>query len=121
MINSVIFDLDGTLLNSLDDLADSTNYTLRTAGYPERTRDEVRRFVGNGIYKLIERAEMHGKSLCGLLPYLSYAECTHKPCKAGALTVFNGIYKVFGRFFAHSVELGNRLHVKRIQLGRANG
>lgn len=33
MINSVIFDLDGTLLNSLDDLADSTNYTLRTAGY----------------------------------------------------------------------------------------
>lgn len=56
MINSVIFDLDGTLLNSLDDLADSTNYTLRTAGYPERTRDEVRRFVGNGIYKLIERA-----------------------------------------------------------------
>lgn len=56
MINTVIFDLDGTLLNSLDDLADSTNYTLRTAGYPERTRDEVRRFVGNGIYKLIERA-----------------------------------------------------------------
>ena len=56
MINSVIFDLDGTLLNSLDDLADSTNYTLSTAGYPERTRDEVRRFVGNGIYKLIERA-----------------------------------------------------------------
>ncbi len=56
MINSVIFDLDGTLLNSLDDLADSTNYTLRTVGYPERTRDEVRRFVGNGIYKLIERA-----------------------------------------------------------------
>ena len=40
----------------VDDLADSTNYTLRTAGYPERTRDEVRRFVGNGIYKLIERA-----------------------------------------------------------------
>ncbi|MCI5795572.1 MAG: HAD-IIIA family hydrolase [Ruminococcus sp.] len=56
MKNSVIFDLDGTLLNSLDDLADSTNYTLRTEGYPERTRDEVRRFVGNGIYKLIERA-----------------------------------------------------------------
>ena len=64
---------------------------------------------------------MYGKSLCGLLPDLPNTECTHKPCKAGALTVFNGIYKVFGRFFAHSVELGNRLHVKRIQLGRANG
>ena len=41
---------------------------------------------------------MYGKSLCGLLPDLPNTECTHKPCKAGALTVFNGIYKVFSRF-----------------------
>lgn len=57
MINSVIFDLDGTLLNSLDDLADSTNYTLRTAGYPERTRDEVRQVCRKTVYiSIIERA-----------------------------------------------------------------
>lgn len=56
MIHCVIFDLDGTLLNTLDDLCDSTNYALKQFGYPERTLDEVRHFVGNGVKKLIERA-----------------------------------------------------------------
>ena len=52
----VIFDLDGTILNTLEDLADSTNYALQTHHMPVRTIDEVRNFVGNGIGKLIERA-----------------------------------------------------------------
>ncbi len=52
----IIFDLDGTLLNTLEDLADSTNFALRSMGYPERTPDEIREFVGNGVSKLIERA-----------------------------------------------------------------
>lgn len=56
MIRAVIFDLDGTLLNTLDDLSDSTNFALRSVGFKERSVDEVRRFVGNGVYKLIERA-----------------------------------------------------------------
>ncbi|MBO5489185.1 MAG: HAD family hydrolase [Eubacterium sp.] len=55
-----IFDMDGTILNTLDDLADSTNYALREHGLPERTLDEVRQFVGNGIRKLIERAVPEG-------------------------------------------------------------
>ena len=59
-----IFDLDGTILNTLEDLADSTNYALRICGYPERTIDEVRRFVGNGIRKLVERAVPAGTSVC---------------------------------------------------------
>lgn len=50
-----IFDMDGTILNTLDDLADSLNYSLSQSGYPERTLTEVRNFVGNGIKKLIER------------------------------------------------------------------
>ena len=53
---AVIWDLDGTLLNTLDDLAASTNAALEANGLPARTKDEVRRFVGNGIHKLIERA-----------------------------------------------------------------
>lgn len=53
---AVIFDMDGTILNTLDDLADATNHSLRVCGYPERSIDEVRQFVGNGIRKLIERA-----------------------------------------------------------------
>lgn len=54
--NILIFDLDGTLLNTLNDLTDSTNYALRYFNYPERTVEEVRNFVGNGVAKLIERA-----------------------------------------------------------------
>lgn len=53
---AVIFDLDGTLLDTLDDLRDALNHTLTACGYPPRTLDEVRRFVGNGIPNLIERA-----------------------------------------------------------------
>ena len=57
-----IFDLDGTLLDTLEDLADSTNYIMRSFGYPERTIEEVRSFVGNGIRKLLERSAPNGTS-----------------------------------------------------------
>lgn len=56
MIKTVIFDLDGTLLNTLEDLKESTNYALLQFGYPERSLEQVRNFVGNGVKKLIERA-----------------------------------------------------------------
>ena len=48
MKTGIVFDLDGTLLNTLEDLLDATNYALTTCGYPERTLPELRRFVGNG-------------------------------------------------------------------------
>ena len=54
--DTVIFDLDGTLLNTLEDLADAVNFVMREHQYPERTIDEVRRFVGNGIRRLMEQA-----------------------------------------------------------------
>ena len=60
MYKAVIFDLDGTLLDTLKDLANSVNYALREFGYPERTIDEVRRFVGNGVIKLMKRAAPDG-------------------------------------------------------------
>lgn len=55
-MDNFIFDLDGTLLNTLNDLAASTNYALRSAGMPEHSVEDVRRFVGNGVKKLMERA-----------------------------------------------------------------
>lgn len=58
--DTYVFDLDGTLLSTLDDLAASCNAALRANGMPERTLDEVRRFVGNGVKKLMERAIPEG-------------------------------------------------------------
>lgn len=55
MTRLVIFDLDGTLINSLLDLANAANYTLKQHGLPEHETDEYKYFVGNGIYKLVER------------------------------------------------------------------
>jgi phosphoglycolate phosphatase len=56
MIDTIIFDLDGTLLNTLEDLTDSVNFALGRQGYPLRTISEIRSFVGNGIRLLVERA-----------------------------------------------------------------
>lgn len=53
---SLIFDLDGTLLDTIGDLTDSTNYALEKFGFPQRTTEEVRSFVGNGLKMLISRS-----------------------------------------------------------------
>lgn len=53
-IDTVIFDLDGTLLNTLEDIADSANYSLTQSGYPGRSLEEIRSFVGNGLGHLME-------------------------------------------------------------------
>lgn len=58
--DTYIFDLDGTLLSTLNDLGASTNYALRWAGMPERTIEEIRMFVGNGVKLLMERAIPNG-------------------------------------------------------------
>ena len=59
--NTYVFDLDGTLLSTLDDLAASTNYALRTHFMPEHSIDDIRGFVGNGVRKLMERAVPDGE------------------------------------------------------------
>ncbi len=56
MYNTVIFDLDGTLLNTLEDLRNAVNFALREYGFPERTTQEIRSFIGNGVVKLMERS-----------------------------------------------------------------
>ena len=56
MKTGILFDLDGTLLNTLEDLKDAVNYVLRKYGCPERTLEEVRTFVGTGAKNLIRKA-----------------------------------------------------------------
>ena len=57
----ILWDLDGTLLDTLDDLMDGVNYALNQFGYPLRTLEEIRRFVGNGAKNLIDRAVPEGE------------------------------------------------------------
>ncbi len=67
--DAVIFDLDGTLLDTLDDLAAGVNYCMEKYGVPLHTREEVRGMVGNGIYVLLEKALPGGRD------FPQYDEC----------------------------------------------
>ena len=59
----ILWDLDGTLLDTLDDLTDATNHVMRRFGYPEHSKDAVRRFVGNGARRLMEQAVPAGEAV----------------------------------------------------------
>lgn len=60
-MTGILFDLDGTLLNTLDDLMDSVNHTMEVFGYPRHSREEVRRFVGNGAGRLLQLSVPQGR------------------------------------------------------------
>lgn len=84
MKTGILFDLDGTLLDTLEDLLDATNYALRCHGYPERTLSELRRFVGNGALNQMRLSAPEGtdaQQVQNLLetyrPYYT-ANCRHK-------------------------------------------
>ncbi len=76
--DAVIFDLDGTLTDTLCDLKNSVNFALREFGFPERTLDEVRSFVGNGVRRLI---------------YSSVPDNTDEETAENCLSVFKEYYK----------------------------
>ncbi len=87
MLQTVIFDLDGTLLDTVEDLADSLNATLSSFGFPTRPTEWVRATVGNGLANLVRRAvpETASDETCALLLaefkryYASHAEIKTKP------------------------------------------
>lgn len=77
----VLFDLDGTLLDTLEDLTDSVNYALALFGYPSRTLEEVRSFIGTGAANLIRKAVPEGADYVPVLAeYQTYyrAHCRIK-------------------------------------------
>ena len=80
MKTGLLFDLDGTLLDTLDDLMDATNHILAQNGYPTRTRQEIRAFVGNGARNLLAKAAPEGDAdalLAQFQPYYA-AHCQVK-------------------------------------------
>lgn len=97
MYKAVIFDLDGTLLNTLEDLKDSVNHVLKEYDYPTRTLEEVRNFVGNGIHKLIERAVPQETDLETVEKiFEDFREYYGEHCRIKT-TPYEGIKKVLGQ------------------------
>ena len=92
MNTAILFDLDGTLLDTLEDLADATNYSLRHFGFPERSLEEIRRFVGNGARNQIRLSLPEGSSeetICAVLAfYKDYynTHCQIKTCPYDGIT-----------------------------------
>ena len=140
MYKTYIFALDGTLLNTLGDLAASTNYALRQYGMPEHTIDDVRRFVGNGVGKLIERAIPEGlanpqyedvlatfrkhymlHSLDTTAPYPGIESLLHSlrshGCNVAVVSnkFYNATVELCRHFFADTVEvaIGERENIRR--------
>ena len=74
---TIIFDMDGTVLDTLEDLTDAVNYAMRKMELPEHSIDEVREFVGNGVYRLMERSVPNGEK---------------NPCFAAAFAAFKEYY-----------------------------
>lgn len=88
MKTGIIFDLDGTLLDTLEDLCDAVNAVLIRYGYPTRTLQEVRRFVGNGAARLIEQAVPQGSDPEPVLAEFQAYYRSHCRIKTG---VYGGI------------------------------
>lgn len=129
-VKAVLFDLDGTLMNTLEDLTDSTNYILEKNNFPKRTIKEIRSFVGNGIKKLMERAVPQGTnekiinecyeemltyykehSLIKTAPYVGTKELVEKLHKEGYKIAIitnkaqNSADVIAEKFFGKSVDL----------------
>jgi phosphoglycolate phosphatase-like HAD superfamily hydrolase len=85
---TVIFDLDGTLLDTLDDLTSAVNYALSRFSLPKRDREEVRSFVGNGQRKLLERASEIKYSQTNYCPFLGNIIFSTRRIKPSRTKVF---------------------------------
>lgn len=105
MKKTVIFDLDGTLLNTLDDLADSTNYALSKFGYPTRTIEEVRQFVGNGVAKLIERAIPEGKNNPNFEKCLAIFKENYAQNMYNKTAPYNGIIEMLSNLKSRGIKI----------------
>ena len=102
---TVVFDLDGTLLDPLEDLKNSVNFALRECGMPERTKDDIRRFLGNGMEFLMERAVPQGREhpqferACQVFREYYSIHCNDNTC------LYNGVKDVLEWLRRHKINV----------------
>ena len=106
MFDTVIFDLDGTLLNTLPDLHAATNYALSNSGFPSRTLDEVRRFVGNGILNLIKQAVPEGTDEAETMIVFECFKAYYGEHSNDMTKAYDGIYELVEKLKADKIKLG---------------
>ena len=113
MYKCVIFDLDGTLLDTLDDLWGSVNFALNEFGFPLRTKQEVCSFIGNGVVKLMERSTPDGtdeKTNAACLDCFRNHYLSHMRDNTAA---FQGVIELLKKLKAENVKtavVSNKLH-----------
>ncbi len=102
----VIFDLDGTVLNTLRDLANAVNYALALHGFPERTLDEARRFVGNGVANLIARSVPEGTDAAERASVLADFKARYREHIDDCTLPYPGIPELLGALRGAGIRVG---------------
>ena len=106
LIRAVLFDLDGTLLDTLDGLTSGVNHAMRDRGVSERTRDEVRQFAGNGVRKLIARALPGGEDNPDYETALAAFRASYAAHAIEGSTPYPGIPELLADLRARGIALG---------------
>lgn len=104
--NTVIFDLDGTLLNTLEDLADSVNFALESFNYPTRTYQEIRSFIGNGVKDLLTKSVPTGTDEESILKCLQVFKDHYKTNMQNKTAPYDGIIDLLEELNSKNVKLG---------------
>lgn len=105
MIKAILFDLDGTLLNTLDDIKNSVNYMLKKHGFKERTLDEIRSFVGDGAKQMIDRSIGFTEPKEQVLECLSTYEAHYEIHKADLTKPYDGVYDLLNQLKEKDIRL----------------
>ncbi len=105
-IDCLIFDMDGTLLDTVDDLADSVNYALKLSGYKEKTKDEVRLAVGNGITRLFELLLPEGKNNPDIYDCISKFKEYYMQIKKSKTKPYDGVIQLLEELKKRNYKTG---------------
>ncbi|MBQ8333278.1 MAG: HAD family hydrolase [Clostridia bacterium] len=118
---AAIFDLDGTLLDTLDDLWDAVNAVMAHYGYPARTREEVRSFVGNGVERLIELCLPDGPDtpdFAGIVAYYRTYYNAHSEVKTRPYDGVTELIDRLGKAGIRTAVVSNKAHTATVNLCR---